>query len=381
MQMKNRGKIAIILGVLLLLIPQKAAADDWFEAEPGYFTVYEENGKELFVIGSEVSVDDEYVSEKNKRYRIVRVEKDKKRAEARFVENVVLPDITDEEVSMMAAALEDKQNKVIGIYNTHSDESYVPSDGKASIKGNGGIFDVSAQLGKELKKRGVKVVVDKTPHDPHDAGAYRRSRKTAVNLLKENQPAALFDVHRDAVPKEAYIKELKGEPISRVRIVIGRRNQNWKSNEALAYRIKAVADKIHPGLIKDIYYGKGNYNQELLPRSLLFEFGTYSHTKERALRSTSYLADVIVKTLYGGTAKAAEPNESTQVKKDVKVKPMDNESTGSKSGIYWMIAVLLIGGIGFLLISTGGKEIWSKVSKTGQEFSSFLGRQNKRKKD
>ena len=39
----------------------------------------------------------------------------------------------------------------------------------------------------------------KTPHDPHDAMAYDRSRRTAAELLKKN-PIALLDIHRDAVP-------------------------------------------------------------------------------------------------------------------------------------------------------------------------------------
>ena len=74
----------------------------------------------------------------------------------------------------------------------------------------------------------------------------------------------------------------------------------------MAYKIKAVADKTYPGLIKDIYIGKGMYNQELSPRSLLFEIGTYENNKEAAQTSAKFLADVVSKSLFGGTIKSVE---------------------------------------------------------------------------
>lgn len=37
----------------------------------------------------------------------------------------------------------------------------------------------------------------------------------------------------------------------------------------------------------------------MTPNSLLLEFGTYSHTRERAEVSASLIADVLTKALYG----------------------------------------------------------------------------------
>ena len=111
-----------------------------------------------------------------------------------------------------------------------------------------------------------------------------------MDLIRKNTPvAAVFDIHRDAIPKEHYDTMVNGEYMSRVRIVIGRSNQNRKANEQLAYKIKAIADKAYPGLIKDIYIGKGEYNQELSPRSLLFELGTHEISKEAAQKATDNL--------------------------------------------------------------------------------------------
>ena len=72
---------------------------------------------------------------------------------------------------------------------------------------------------------------DSTNHDPHDAGSYKRSRRTAVQMMREKQPTAIIDVHRDATPAKPYLTEINGEPTSKVRLVLGRRNQNFKSNE------------------------------------------------------------------------------------------------------------------------------------------------------
>ncbi|MEM5771010.1 MAG: stage II sporulation protein P, partial [Bacillota bacterium] len=52
-----------------------------------YYYIYaEEDGRELMRVPIAVSIDDELITEDNKRYRIVRVEEN--RGIARFVENV-----------------------------------------------------------------------------------------------------------------------------------------------------------------------------------------------------------------------------------------------------------------------------------------------------
>ena len=111
-------------------------------------------------------------------------------------------------------------------------------------------------LKDELEKYGITVVYSEETFLPHDAGAYRRSRATAEELIKD-QPDALFDVHRDAIPVEHYETEIDGEETSKVRLFVGRNNPNADVNKAFAQKIKAVADKKYPGLIKDIFIGMG----------------------------------------------------------------------------------------------------------------------------
>ncbi|HHT64735.1 MAG TPA: stage II sporulation protein P [Clostridiales bacterium] len=387
---------AMLLAILLtVILPGTAFADDWFEPSPGYYTLLDEKGGELTVMAREISVDDEYVSGDNKHYIVTRVDRQKREAYTRLEGEITLPAAGKNHA--ITAAQQDDEGSIL-LYCTHNSESYVPSDGRESIEGKGGIKDVARAFEENLKEKGIKAVFSDEVHDPHDAGAYRRSRQTAVRLIKENMPVkAVFDIHRDAVPKSHYVTEVKGEDMTKVRIVIGRRNQNRKANEELAYKIKAVADDSYPGLIKDIFIGKGSYNQELSPRSLLFEMGTHENTKEAAQKSTAYLADVVSRSLFGGRtedqAGDKKDKDAEETRKDEKREDgrrtgisrinretgQDNDAGGGR-GLTWLLVVVVAGVVGFLLISMGGKELSSKFrGSSRQEYSSFLGRKKKKK--
>lgn len=349
-----------------------AYADDWFDGEPGYFTLLDEAGKELTLMARGVLVSDEYISSDNKRYSVVSVDKDAKKAVLRYMGDVKLPEVREVPDSVDALAQQGNQQGNILLYCTHSDESYQPSDGTHSRPGKGGIYDVAEAFKNALNERGVKAVLDKTPHDPHDAGAYRRSRQTAINLIKKYSPvAAIFDIHRDAVPGHVYATKVAGETMTKVRIVIGSKNQNRKANEELAYKIKAIADKVYPGLIKDIYIGAGAYNQELSPRSLIFEFGTHENSKESAQRSARYMADVVQKAMFGGTAQGK--TQEGEDKGTYEAKPInEEEQRGGRRGIVWLLLALIIGAVIFMAISGGTREMFSKITgrspgKDGQE--------------
>lgn len=337
-------------------------ADDWFDEELGYYTLLDEAGKELTLMAREVLVNDEYISSDNKRYSVVSVDKDTKKAVLKYMGDVKLPQVREISDSVDALAQQDNQRGTILLYCTHSDESYQPSDGTHSRPGSGGIFDVAEAFEEALKEKGINAVLDKTPHDPHDAGAYRRSRQTAINLIKQYSPvAAIFDIHRDAVPGHIYVTKVAGKTMTKVRIVVGSRNQNRKANEELAYKIKAIADKVYPGLVKDIYIGAGAYNQELSPRSLIFEFGTHENSKESAQRAARHMADVVAKAMFGGTIQGK--TQEGEDKGTYETEPINEEAQrGGGRGIIWLVLVLVIGAVIFMAISGGTREMFSKVT-------------------
>ncbi len=348
MGIKKRILVPIIIMLLTMGITIRADTVGNEHSNREYYIVFEQGtGDEIFATSWEVDVGDKYHSTDNKMYEVLEADRDQKKAYARFIEDIKMP-VIDEMLVTEAMQTAEKEKKV-ALYFSHSAESYVPSDGTDSKPGNGGIMKVGEAFKKGFEKHGVKAIINKTPHEPHDANSYIRSRRTAIKLLQQ-RPDALFDVHRDAIPKEHYIATIDDTPVARVRIVLGRQNQNIKANEELARKIKAVSDKTNAGFVRDIFYAKGNYNQDLAPRMLLFEFGSHEHTRERAENGAKIFAGIVTKALYGESTKqgTVEPG----VKKSGK---------GSKSGIAWLIGIVLLGGIGFLFISTGDREIFSKV--------------------
>ena len=271
-------------------------------------------------------------------------------------------------------------SKKIDLYCTHSDESYEPSDGTYSTTERGSIYQVADALAISLADRGIDSAVADTLHHPHDAGAYRRSRQTAIQLIGEGLPDALIDIHRDGIPDpDSYRVTIGGEPVSKIRLLVGRGNQNAEVNKEFALTIKAVADRVYPGLIKDIYMGKGTFNQDLLPHSILFECGTYTLEKERVLASMPLMADVLDRALYGGVSGSAgrvlsdvKPPQATGggiVQGQPDAVAEDNKGVGS--GMMYLGAILLIGLVGIAVLSAGSLK--GGARKAGRNLSEMTG--------
>ncbi|MBQ8617999.1 MAG: stage II sporulation protein P [Clostridia bacterium] len=358
--------------LLSLLLSAPALADD-----SAVFTVTDEAGGALFVIAGEVSVGDEYISRQNVLYRVTSVSGSTAAAEK--IGEEPMPDVSwldagraqavfaDAGGAVMAAskAAADKQ-KLIAMYVTHSDESYVPTDGTESIEGQGGIYDVARAFRDALQQKGVDVILDESTHLPHDAGAYRRSRRTAERLL-QSRPDAIIDIHRDGIPDpDEYKATIDGKSASQVRLLVGRGNQTSAVNREFAKEIKAVADKKYPGLIKDIFIGKGNYNQDLSPNAILLEFGTHTLSKERVMASTGVMADVVSTTLYGNETASAKSAETAAAQAKAKNK-------GSMAGIGVIAVVVVVGVLLFALMQTGSiRGAGEKIGRNLREMTGGL---------
>lgn len=266
-----------------------------------YFTVYEGSTKEkvLFLKGDDVSVGDQYLSHDNKLYEIVSVDENQKIAYTKFLRNENLPtyNVKAKSVSSTSTAKATKMKK-IGVYHTHNDESYYTPDGTDSVYGKGGIHDVGKALVENFEKLDVDAIYREDLHLPHNSGAYTRSQVTASALLNEGVDA-IFDIHRDSTKRSEYLTTVGGAQMSAVRMVVGKSSANFEENKKFAYSIKSYADSAYPGFIKDVYFGKGNYNQQLSTRAMLFEFGCENIEKDLAIKSTEILAKTLDVVLYG----------------------------------------------------------------------------------
>lgn len=294
--------IAYLLNVLYNDVPAKprgiSSQLNDSSGSSSYISVKNPQGEIILQTGIQVSVNDQYISEDNTRYVVVSVNGQ---------EAVATPLASGVPTALSAAGRKSGQGQAfpvvasnkprrVVLYSTHTDESYIPSSGSSSKPGAGDVIKVGATLGEALGKSGVSVSQSLNNHEPHDINAYSRSRRTLVQLLKQ-QPDAAFDIHRDAAPGEAYITSVNGIELGRVMIVVGQSNPNFEANLGFAAEIKGAADWLYPGLIRGIYIGRGDYNQDLYPTSLIFEMGSQDTPLEDAFKSANCLADVVLLVL------------------------------------------------------------------------------------
>ncbi len=272
-------------------------------------TVRDLDGNIIFQTGEPVTTDDEFISANDVHYIVTQVEGSEGLAEIKSTDDKPVSAIPNhmqifstpqeraqlfENNAIPAAA--PLQNTHVVIYHTHTDESYIPTSGTASEPANGDIFVVGKMLQQALQQEGVSVTHSYNTHDPHDVNAYHRSRRTVTQLLKE-QPDAAFDIHRDSAPAKSYLTSINGIYSSRVMIVIGRSNPNMQTNLDYARAIKASADQVHPGLMRGIFIGRGDYNQDLYPTAILFEVGTDQLSEYRSELAVHHLCDAIIRVL------------------------------------------------------------------------------------
>lgn len=294
-----------------------------------YFQLVDEKGKVITITGHRLQRGDQYLDRENRLFTVKQVEGYVARACYIRTEKLKKPVLTnsgnsDQLLAKKAATginiagrftqnseKEDepgKPRRIIALYHTHNDECYVPSDGTESVYGRGGIHAVGEAFKKALEEKNIHVVYSEDLHLPHDRDAYLRARGTAVELL-EKDPDAIFDIHRDAAPPETYAAKLDDDWVTMIQFVVGRENPSFAVNQSFAYDLKALADEMHPGLIKGVLLGWGDFNQDLTPLNLLLEVGSHLNSKEAAQQGISYFADVVSQYFYGDFTGFADERE------------------------------------------------------------------------
>ncbi len=337
----NRWKRVLFFVVCLVLWSNAAAA------EVCYSVFDEESGEMVYQTAWPLRENDEFLTGDNRRYRIEKVDGDT--AQARLLETVKLSEIVRaaeerQDFFMKTAYAADKP--LIGVYHTHNDESYIETDGEESSEtGDGGIVKVGDAFAEALEGNGLAVLHSTESHIPHDNMAYERSRRTAAKIVKEH-PAAIFDLHRDATPPEAYQGEINGEPVTKVQLVVGKYGPTGKQIEEYAMHMKAVSDEEYPGLVKGIFFAKGgDYNQDLHTHSMLLEVGSHTNDRHQAEKGISLFANVVPKVLGVKTAQAAPSTQKVE-----QTQSADEGGGAMKSAMYLLLAFL------------GGTIIYSYVS-------------------
>lgn len=339
-------------------------ADDLVEHITGRtITIYDEDGEVVTKMSRSVYRGDEVVTSDGRHYRVTRVKGEDATAKLLGIDKDYLAWVDYfANLTEVPVVAQEHAKRPVAIYHTHTAESYVPTDGTESEPFQGGILQVGKTFADALEERGVNVIYNDTRHDPHDNNAYMRSRRTATELMKEN-PIAMFDVHRDGIPDpDFYYDTIAGKEVTQIRLVIGNQNPKKESNQDFAKRLMAYANQQNPDIVKEIFTGKGNYNQDLMSTMMLFEAGTHTNKRERAEEGVVLLADAVPVVL-GLEGAVGGPGPETGVGAGL---------TGWTT-LAWILGVVLVGGGAFLLMSTGSlKGATEKITGFGKEMTSFI---------
>lgn len=195
---------------------------------------------------------------------------------------------------------------LVGIYHTHTSESFIPSSGVSHTRGGqqGQIINVGLALKNRLEVDGIKTVHSDAVHDyPSFMKAYGASELTAQKMLQDYPSIQMiFDIHRDADKRENAVAIVNGVPAAKILIVVATGQADlvqphWQQNHAFAKLIDAKLNAHFPGLSRGIQLVDWRYNQHLHPRALLFEVGSQECAVDEEERSMEMLADVITEII------------------------------------------------------------------------------------
>lgn len=211
---------------------------------------------------------------------------------------------TEVAVAANATTAESDGRVRVGIYHTHTGETY-RDDGRARVEGGrGGVVSVGAVLAETLRQKyGIETVHSDRIHDGVYSRAYLQSEQTVREMLAHHpEIEVLLDVHRDSARsrQDATIL-IGGEEVARILLVVGcdarRPFPTWQENYRFACRLASSVERLYPGLSLGVKIKEGRYNQYLHPRAVLVEVGSTSNTREEAERAAQLLADVLAREL------------------------------------------------------------------------------------
>ena len=199
-------------------------------------------------------------------------------------------------------SISDKSKPTVLIFHTHTTESYQMTDEgwytnsypTRHNEKNQNMVRVGDAICKELEKSGIGVIHDTEIHDAKYTGAYDNSRATVEKILKENPTIQIvLDVHRDAIQQSDGTKikptfSFDGKKAAQLMIIAGCEDgkvkdfPNWAQNLTFALQIHQKTETMFPTMMRPILFSARKYNMDVVPCSVLLEFGSDSNTLAEA---------------------------------------------------------------------------------------------------
>lgn len=222
----------------------------------------------------------------------------------RVIESPTYRSSAPRNMDLNAASANEKFNIVL--FHTHGTEAYLPhEEGNYRTQDERyNVMGVGTKITANLQGFGLNVKHLKDYNDYPDYNSSYANSKNAVSKVISNTKKNLFiDLHRDgAEENSAY--ELKLSRVKTVSInnkdaatcilVIGDKNENAEKLKQNAKLLYDVADKMYPGLLREVVVRPGAYfNQYLSDYALLLEVGsTLNHIDE-----VNYSAELLTEIL------------------------------------------------------------------------------------
>ncbi|WP_036688052.1 stage II sporulation protein P [Paucisalibacillus globulus] len=200
---------------------------------------------------------------------------------------------------------------VVYIYNTHNYESFLPylpsvTDPNLAQHNEVNITKVSQHLANALTDQGIGNTFDEVDNmkileknGMEYPQSYTSIRGHVQEVFANNKDIQyVFDIHRDAVRREATTKVIDGEAYARIAFVIGGENKDYEKNVEIASNLYKIMEEKYPGLSRGVLPPKrgagtnGVFNQDLHENALTVEIGGVDNTLEELYRSADALAEV-----------------------------------------------------------------------------------------
>jgi len=200
--------------------------------------------------------------------------------------------------------------KVVFLYNTHNRESFLPHLPDEENANNAhhaevNITKVSERLANKLEDYGIGSQADTTDimnilnkNSWSYGQSYKASRKVVEEALAGNKDIQyIFDIHRDSISRNLSTKKIDGKKYAKTLFVIGKENENYKKNLALAKQLHDSLNDVLPNISRGVVTKEGAgvngvYNQDLSENAILIEIGGHENTLEEMYQTVDVLAEV-----------------------------------------------------------------------------------------
>lgn len=196
------------------------------------------------------------------------------------------------------------------IFNTHSQETFVDSNGGDPGTSIVGVGERLTQLLNE--EYGIETIHHKGVYDLING---KLDRSKAYDLAQPEIEAILaqypsievvIDLHRDGVKEDTHlVTEVNGKPTAKIMFFNGMcrtrangdfaqfNNPNIKDNLAFSLQMQLSVNERYPGFTRRIYLKGYRYNMHLMPKMLLIEAGAQTNTVEEVKNAMEPLAETL----------------------------------------------------------------------------------------